>query len=181
MTTLQGRDPHHILPGCQRGNNGLHTWAGHGFPRADHILAASPPMLPQHLYRAQKEGRHISTCNDTITRAPYPPFVKDPVGEGIGSKRGISVRHPLPPHVYITMGPSKVLNEPKCGSRALIPTHVCKNYIPKQLSARECVSRPPKAEHGGQRPCSVGIESVARISTRYPRGNSYPFRNTTAP
>ena len=78
------------------------------------------------------------------------------------------------------MGPSKVLNEPKCGSRALIPTHVCKNYIPNQLSAREFLSRLPKPEHGGQRPCSVGLESVARISTRYPRGNSYPFRNTTA-
>ncbi len=122
-STRKGPSPQH--PGCQRGNNWLHTREGHGFPRADHIIATNPPVLLQHLYRAQKEGRQISTCNDTRTRALYPPFVKDPVGGGTGSKRGISVRHPLPPHVYIIMGPSKVLNEPKCGSRALIPTHVC--------------------------------------------------------
>jgi hypothetical protein len=40
------------------------------------------------------------------------------------------VRPPLPPHVFITMGPSKILNLPKCGSGALIPTHVSKNFIP---------------------------------------------------
>ena len=78
-TTLQGRDPHHTLPGCQRGNNGLHA-RGHGCPVTDHIIATSPLILPQHLYRANQEGRQISTCNDTATRAPHPPFVKDPVG-----------------------------------------------------------------------------------------------------
>ena len=80
-TTLQGRDPHHTLPGCQRGNHGLHT-RGHGCPRADHIIATSPPILAQHISRAHRGGRQISTCNDTISRAPHPPFVKDPVGRG---------------------------------------------------------------------------------------------------
>ena len=80
-TTLQGRDPHHTIPGCQRGNHGLHT-RGHGCPRADHIIAASPPMLPQHISREHKEGRQISTCNNTISLAPHPPFVKIPVGGG---------------------------------------------------------------------------------------------------
>ena len=45
-------------------------------------------MMPQHLFRAHKEGRQISTCNDTISRAPHPPFVKDPVGGGHRFQKG---------------------------------------------------------------------------------------------
>ena len=46
---------------------------------------------------------------------------------------------PTTTHVLITIGPSKVLNEPKCGSGAHIPTHVCKNFIPN--SALESANR----------------------------------------
>ena len=138
MTNLQGRDPHHTLPGCQRGNHGLHT-RGHGCLRADHIIATRPPMLPQHHSRTHKEGRQIITCNDTVTRAPHPPFVKDPVGGGHRFQKGHISASPTTTHVFITIGPSKVLNEPKCGSGAHIPTHVCKNFIPN--SALESANR----------------------------------------
>ncbi len=78
-TTLQGRDPHHTIPACQRGNNRLHS-RGRGCRTVNHPIATSPPMLPHGISRAHKGGRQTSTCHDTITRAPYPPFVKDPVG-----------------------------------------------------------------------------------------------------
>ncbi len=48
---------------------------------------------------------------------------------GISFIWGTFVSLPLTPHVYTTMGPSKVLNEPKCGSGAHRPLHVWKNSI----------------------------------------------------
>ncbi len=59
-------------------------------------------------------------------------------------------------------------------------THTRVYKLHPQLSDRLYLSRPPKPENDGQRPCSVGLERLAHISTRYPRENSYPSRNTTA-
>ena len=101
------KGPSHTIPACQRGNNRLHS-RGRGCPRVDHLISTSPPMLSQGLSCAHRGGRQTNTCHDIITRLPYPPLVKGPVG-GIGSIWGTSVRLPLPSHVFATMGPSKVL------------------------------------------------------------------------
>ncbi len=55
VTALQGRDPHHIIPGYQRDNHGLHI-REYCSPRADHIVATRPPVFQQHLYRAFTKG-----------------------------------------------------------------------------------------------------------------------------
>ncbi len=49
---------------------------------------------------------------------------------GIGFTWGTSVRHPLPPQVFTTIKPSKVLNTPKYESGASKPTHMRKHFIP---------------------------------------------------
>ncbi len=50
------------------------------------------------------------------TRAPYPQFVKDPVGGHM-----FHMEHPLPLHVFTTIKLSKVLNKPNKGQELTNP------------------------------------------------------------
>ena len=50
---------------------------------------------------------------------------------GIGFIWDTPVRSLLPTHIHTLMGPSTVLNAPKCGSGAHRPTHIWQNLLSK--------------------------------------------------
>ncbi len=90
----------------------------------------SPSMLAQHLPRAHRGHGQPAHANNSQIHRLIRHLATTQVG-GIGFIRDTPVGSPLLAHVQSMMGPSTVLNAPKCGSGAHRPTHVWQNLLPK--------------------------------------------------
>ena len=88
-------------------------------------------MLPQHLPRTHRgQGQ---SAQATVGQIRYLiQHLAATQEEGIGFVWDTPVISPLPTHVRQMMGPSTVLNAPKCGSEAHRPTHLWQNLLPTE-------------------------------------------------
>jgi len=87
----------------------------------------------------------MSTCHDTITRAPRPSFVKDPVGGDtfhMGRICASSTTTPSLRHNGTLAGVERAQMRVQ-GSQ----THTSVDKLHPRLSTRECLSRPTQSAH----------------------------------
>jgi hypothetical protein len=88
-------------------------------------------MLAQHLPRAHKglgQSDHATVSYICLLIRHLATSQRG----GIGFVWGTPLGSPLPAHVQNVMGPSTVLNAPKCGSGGHHPTHIWQNLLPKE-------------------------------------------------
>ena len=95
-TTLQGREPRHTIPACYRASRGR-RYRGLSCPRAYHIIATSPLLLPHRLpfTRTQRgtTNQHMPRYNNSCTSST--------ICQG-RSRGGICLKgaHPSVPHYH---------------------------------------------------------------------------------
>ena len=100
------------------------------FPAGTKIITTSPPILAQHLPRAHKGG--VQPAQAALLKiVRLIQYLATTQTGGVGFISDTSVRISLPAHVVHTMGPSTVLNAPKCGSGAHRPPHILQNLLPQ--------------------------------------------------
>ena len=100
-------------------------------PTGVDLIMTSPPMLAKHLpgdHRGCGHHAHatISQINHLIR------YLATTQEGGMGYIRDAPYGPKLSPQVHALMGPSTVLNAPKCGSGAHRPTHMWQNLLPKE-------------------------------------------------
>jgi hypothetical protein len=93
------------------------------FPVGVDLIMTSPPMIPQHLLRARR-GQGYPAHADVDQISYLIQHLAATQEGGIGFVWDILVGPPLLTHILETMGPSMVLNVPKCGSGAHRPTRI---------------------------------------------------------
>ena len=97
------------------------------FPAGVDIIMTSPPMLPQHLPRTHRgNGQPAHATLLKILRLIR--HLASTQRGGVGFIWDTPDRSPLPAHILAVMGPSTVLNAPKCGSGAHRPTQIWQNW-----------------------------------------------------
>ena len=100
------------------------------FPAGVDIIMTSPPMLTQHLPRTIRgHGQPAHATLQQILRLIQ--HLDSNQHGGIVFIWDSPVIPPLPAHIIAMMGPSTVLNAPKCGSGAHRPTQIWQNLLPK--------------------------------------------------
>jgi hypothetical protein len=93
------------------------------------VIITSPPMPAQHLARAQRgDGQPAQAA--LLQIVPLIQHLATSQSGGVGFIWDTSIRTLLPTRVLHIIGPSTVLNAPKCGSRAHRATHIWQNFLP---------------------------------------------------
>ena len=142
------------------------------------ITAASPPMLSPHFPRAHKKlGQYAHATTQQIVRLIHHLSSTQP--GGIGFMWNNSLRSTLPSQVHSTMGPSTILNAPKCGSGAHRSTHLWQNFVTKSALeiAYNLLPSPPRTVDDILMTTSLGAwstqdTSAMETSTRPPHSPS---------
>ena len=141
-------------------------------------------MMPQHLQRAYRGQEH--PAHAVVDQISYLIQHLAATQEGgIVFVWDTLVGPPLPTHVLEIMGPSTVLNAPKCGSGAHRPTRILQNLPPKEDldEAYSNLNYPPHTvndilEHVGlsswRMPTRDTISSTANATTLLPRFRTRP-------
>jgi len=94
-------------------------------------MTSPPPMLPQHLPRAQRgQGQSAQAITGQIGYLIQHLALTQE--GGIGFVWDTPIGFPLPAHVLSMMGASTVSNAPKCGSGAHCPIRIWQNILPKE-------------------------------------------------
>jgi hypothetical protein len=101
------------------------------FPSGVDLIFTSPPMLDKHL---PKQHRGIGQpAHATISQINYliRHLATTQTG-GLGFIWDAPHGPKLTPLMQTLMGPSTILNAPKCGSWAHRPTHIWQNLLPRE-------------------------------------------------
>jgi len=168
------------------------------FPERVDLIMNSPPMMPQHLPRTRRgQGQPAHAVVDQISYLIQ--HLAATQENGIEFVWDTLVGPPLLTYVLEIMGPSTVLNAPKCGSGAHRPTRIWQNLLPKEEldEAYSNLKDPPHTgngilEHAGlgswHMPTRDTTSSTAipttfllRFRTRPPPGGIGPNNNYTTP
>jgi len=104
------------------------------FPGGVDLIMTSPPMLPQHLPRAHRGQGQSAQATVGWIRYLIQHLAANQEG-GIRFVWDTPVGSPLPAHVKKIMGPSTVLNAPKCCPNTSHGHTGDKGNQPKQRSA----------------------------------------------